>query len=358
MGRPPHPGEATVAHYAGLDVSDKETAIHVVDGSGKTVWRGKRPSEPDALAAALRRHAPELERVGLETGQLAPWLYHSLKALGLPVVCLDARHARTATALQRNKTDAHDAETLAQLVRTGWYREARVKGWAAHLIRRLVGARAQMVGISIDLSNQIRSTLKTFGLRASGGAGRAFEAKVRTALEARPEVAAVIEPLLAAWRAVRDQVAALDRRLIAAARGDATCRLLMTCPGVGVVVAASYTAAVEAPSHFHRSRSVGAYLGLTPRRHQSGEIDRTAGVSKRGDKLLRGYLFEAAASLLVRVQRESALKAWGADLVRRLGFKRAAVAVARKIGVVLHAMWKAGEPFRAWPGSAATAAAA
>ena len=147
-----------MAHYAGLDVSDKETAIHVVDGSGKTVWRGKRPSEPDALVTALRRHAPELERVGLETGPLAPWLYHSLKELGLPVVCWEARHARTATAPQRNKTDAHDAETLAQLGRTGWYREARVKGWAAHLIRRLVGARAQMVGISIDLSNQIRST--------------------------------------------------------------------------------------------------------------------------------------------------------------------------------------------------------
>jgi transposase len=94
MGRLAHPGEATMAHYAGLDVSDKETAIHVVDGSGKTVWRGKRPSEPDALVMALRRHAPELERVGLETGPLAPWLYHSLKELGLPVVCLDARHAR------------------------------------------------------------------------------------------------------------------------------------------------------------------------------------------------------------------------------------------------------------------------
>jgi transposase len=294
----------------------------------------------------------------LETGPLAPWLYHSLKELGLPVVCLDARHARTATALQRNKTDAHDAETLAQLVRTGWYREARVKGRAAHLIRRLVGARAQMVGISLELSNQIRSTLKTFGLRASGGAGRAFETKVRAALEARLEVAGVIEPLLAAWRAVRDQIAVLDKRLIKAAKEDATCRLLMTCPGVGVVVAASYAAAVEAPANFPRSRSVGAYLGLTPRRHQSGEIDRYAGISKRGDKLLRAYLFEAAAALLIRVQRGSALKAWGASLVERLGFKRAAVAVARKIGVVLHAMWKTAKPFQAWPSSGPAPSAA
>jgi len=338
-----------MAHYVGLDVSDRDTAIHVIDETGKMVWRGKRASEPEVIAAALRRHAPHLERVGLETGQLAPWLYHSLKDLGFPVICLDARHARAATALQRNKTDAHDAETLAQLVRTGWYREARVKGWAAHATRRLVGARSQLVGISIDLSNQVRSTLKTFGLRATGRAGGIFETKVRAALEGRPEVADVVEPLLAAWRAVRDQVAALDRKLMAMVKADPTCRLLMTCPGVGVIVAASFSSAVEAPSYFRHSRSIGAYLGLTPRRNQSGEIDHSAGVSKRGDQLLRSYLFEAAASLLVRVQSASALKMWGLALVPRLGFKRAAVAVARKIGVVLHAMWKANKPFEAWP---------
>ena len=167
----------------------------------------------------------------------------------------------------------------------------------------------------------------------------------------------MVEPLLAVWRTVRDQVAGLDRKLMAAAREDATCRLPMTCPGVGVVVASGFSAAVEAPGHFRRSRSVGAYLGLTPRRHQSGEIDHSAGVSKRGDKLLRSYLFEAAACLLIRVQRPSALKAWGLALVQRLGFKRAAVALARKIGVVLHAMWKAGTPFQAWPPAAAPAAA-
>jgi len=133
-----------MAHHAAFDVSDKETAIHVLDEHGKPVWKGKRASEPEVLATALRRHAPELVRVGLETGQLAPWLYHSLQALGVPVVCLDARHARAATALQRNKTDARDAETLAQLVRTGWYRAARVNGWAAHAVRHLVNARAQL----------------------------------------------------------------------------------------------------------------------------------------------------------------------------------------------------------------------
>src|SRR5918993_4009580 len=175
-------------HYAALDVSNNQTALHVVDEAGHTVWRGKRASDPEALATALRRHASELERVGLETGFLTPWLYHSLKAAGLPVVCLEARHARAATTLQRNKTDAKDAETLAQLVRTGWYREARVKSFAAHAVRHLVGARAQLVGISIDLSNQVRSVLRTFGLRVTGRAGGAFEAKLREQLEGRPEI--------------------------------------------------------------------------------------------------------------------------------------------------------------------------
>lgn len=183
--------------YAALDVSNEETAIHVIDETGAVVWRGKRASDPDVLTTTLRRYAPDLVRVGLETGPLTPWLYHTCKALGLPIVCLDARHASAATALQRNKTDARDAETLAQLVRMGWYREARVKSYAAHAARHLVGARAQLMGVAIDLSNQIRSTLKTFGLMAGRGAGRAIEIQVHKLIVARLTIAAIVEPLLA-----------------------------------------------------------------------------------------------------------------------------------------------------------------
>jgi transposase len=336
-------------HYAALDVSNEQTAIHVVDEAGRAIWRGKRASDPEALAEALRRHAPDLVRVGLETGFLTPWLYHSLKAVGLPVVCLEARHARAATTLQRNKTDANDAETLAQLVRTGWYREARVKSFAAHAVRHLVGARAQLKGVSVDLSNQIRSILKTFGLMAGKGAGHKFALRVQELLEGRPSLSAIIDPLLAAWQAVRAQIAVLDRRLIGLAKGDPTCRLLMTCPGVGVIVATSFAASIEAPEYFRHSRSVGAYLGLTPTRYQSGETDRTGGISRRGDRLMRAYMFEAAASLLVRVRKDSALKRWGQELAKRMGFKHAAAAVARKLAVVLHAMWRSNTPFQAWP---------
>src|SRR5215204_3073998 len=325
--------ESSMPHYAALDVSNEQTAIHVIDEAGRTIWRGKRASDPEALATALRRHAPDLVRVGLETGFLTPWLYHSLKAAGLPVVCLEARHARAATTLQRNKTDAKDAETLAQLVRTGWYREARVKSFAAHAVRHLVGARAQLTGVSVDLSDQIRSILKTFGLMAGTGAGHSFAIRVGELLKGRPSLAAIVDPLLAAWDAVREQIAVLDRRLIRLAKGDPTCRLLMTCPGVGVIVATSFAASIEAPEPFRRSRSVGAYFGMNPTRHQSGETDRTGGISRRGDRMMRTYLFEAAASLLIRVRQNSALKTWGRALAKRMGFKHAAAALARKLAV-------------------------
>src|SRR3954465_10638382 len=169
--------ESLMPHYAALDVSNDETALHVLDEAGRTVWRGKRPSDPEALATAPHRYAPELVRVGLETGFLTPWLYHSLEKLGVPVVCLEARPARAATALQRNKTDANEAETLAQPVRTGWCREARVKRFAAHATRHLVGARAQLMGVSVDLSSQIGSTLKTFGLMAGKGDFQTLEGR-------------------------------------------------------------------------------------------------------------------------------------------------------------------------------------
>ena len=200
--------------------------------------------------------------------------------------------------------------------------------------------------MSVDLSNQIRSILKTFGLMAGKGAGHSFAIRVRELLKGRPSLAAIVDPLVAAWDAVRQQIAVLDRRLIRLAKGDPTCRLLMTCPGVGVIVSTSFAASIEAPEHFRRSRSVGAYLGLTPTRHQSGETDRTGGISRRGDRLMRTYLFEAAASLLIRVRQNSALKTWGRALAKRMGFKHAAAALARKLAVVLHAMWRSTTPFR------------
>jgi transposase len=332
-------------HYVGLDVSMEETQIHVLDEEGRRLWRGKCRSHPDAIEAALRQHAPHAVKIGIETGPLTTWLWTELTQRSFPMVCLDARHAKRVLDLNVNKTDDNDAEGLAQIVRSGWYREVRVKSREAMLIKSLAGARGQLLATATKLSNQIRGILKTFGLVVPKGNGGIFERNVRHLLANQDDVATIVLPLLQVWCAVRTQTAALDRRLIAAARTSATCRLLMTMPGVGAVTAASFVAAVERPDNFARSRAVGAWVGLTPRRYQSGEVDYEGHISRRGDTYLRALLYEAATALLTRVRGDSALRAWGLTLKKRLGFKRAAVALARKMAVVLHAMWRTGTMF-------------
>ena len=331
--------------YVGLDVAMEETKIHVLDSDGKRVWRGRCRSHPDDIEAVLRKYASLAERIGLETGPLTTWLWTELSGRGLPMVCLDARHAKRALDMRPNKTDANDAEGLAHIVRSGWYREVRVKGPEAMLSKALAGARAQLTTMATTLSNQIRGVMKTFGLVVPKGSGGVFERNVRALLDGAEAIAAVVVPLLDVWRTVRQRAAALERRLLAAARDSAECRLLMTMPSIGAFTAASFVAAVERPESFASSRNVGAWLGLTPRRYQSGEVDYEGHISRRGDARLRALLYEAAMRLLTRVRADSALRQWGLVLKKRLGFKRAAVALARKMAVVLHAMWRSGTAF-------------
>ena len=330
--------------YVGLDVSLKETAVSVRQ-DGKRIWRGKCPSDPKLLAAVIRKRAPEAIRIVFETGPLSIWFFHALREEGLPAICIDARHAKAALDMASNKTDANDADGLAQLAEVGFYREVRVKHFDSMLSRTLVGARTQLIKISTELSNQIRGLMKTFGLVVPKGAGRVFEANVRRMLADNDGLARIILPLLEAWRSIRGRAVELDRQVIAAARESAPCRLLMSIPGVGAVTATSFTAAIEDPENFKTSRAVGAWLGLTTRRHQSGEVDYDGHISRRGDNHLRGLLYEAATVILTRAVADSALRTWGRKLWERLGFKRAAVAVARKLAVIMHAMLKSGESF-------------
>lgn len=144
---------------------------------------------------------------------------------------------------------------------------------------------------------------------------------------------------------MRSCAAELGRQLLAGARLSEPCQRLMTIPGVGAVTATAFTTAIEDPANFRKSRSVGAWLGLTTRRYQSGEVDYDGHISRRGDAHLRGLLYEAATVILTRAYAESDLRTWGLKLRERIGFKRAAVAVARKLAVIMHAMLKSGEPF-------------
>ena len=340
-----------MASYVGLDVSLRSTSVHVVDGDGKCLWRGKCATDPSVLVETLRRHAPEVARVGLETGFLSTWLCHALAEAGLPVACMDARQAKAVLQVRPNKTDANDAEGLAQLLRSGFYREVRVKSWDGMLLRNLVAARRQLVRTEVDLANQIRGILRTFGLALppGGGGGRRFEAAVRERAPMRPGLDLVVLPLLDAWRAVRDRVVVLTSAVVAAARRDRRCRLLMTAPGVGAITALTYVGTVEDPVLFRGARTVGAWLGLTPTRYQSGDTDVSGRISRCGDPLLRTYLYEAANQVLTRSRSDGALRRWGLMLKARNGHKKAVVAVARKLAVILHAMWSRGEAFRAEP---------
>lgn len=330
--------------FIGLDVSLKETAISVRQ-AGRRIWRGKCPSDPKMLADVIRARAPHAKRVVFETGSLSVWFYHALTAEGIPAICIDARHAKAALDMAPNKTDANDADGLAQLAEVGFYREDRVKQFDSMLSRTRVGARNKVIRITIELSNQIRGVMKTFGLVVGKGSGGVFEANVRALLTGNGELARIILPLLEAWRDLRTRAADLDRQLVATARESAACQLLMSIPGVGSVVAASFAAAIETPENFRTSRSVGAWLGLTPRRYQSGEVDFEGHISRRGDNHLRGLLYQAATVILTRSLADSGLRSWGLKLREKIGFKRAAVAVARKLAVVMHTMLKTSQPF-------------
>jgi transposase len=330
--------------YVGLDVSLKQTWISVRQNR-KRIWRGKCLSHPRAVADAIRQHAPNAVLVVFETGALATWFHHALTAEGLPAVCIDARHAKAALDTAPNKTDANDADGLALLAEAGFFREVRVKSWEAMPVRTLVGGRAQLIALSNDLSNQIRGIMKTFGRVVPTGGGRRFETNVRALLEGQAALAGSVLPRLEAWRAVRVQTAKLDRQLVAVARKSPACRLLMTVPGVGTITARSDTTLIEDPANFANSRAVGAFVGLTTRSYQSGEVDDDGHISRRGDKHVRALLYEAATVVLTRVRSDSALRRWGLKLKEKVGFKRAAVAVARKLAVILHALWRDGRVF-------------
>ena len=325
--------------YVGLDVSLKETFVCVVDACGEVVCEKSVGTTPETIAKFIEKKAPGAVRVGLESGLLSTWLWHGLRALGLPVVCLDARHAASALKMQVNKTDRNDAAGLAQIVRTGWYREVEVKSLACHEVRAVLLARSRLVASRRDLENQMRGLLKPFGLLVGKVRGKGFEGRVRELIADTPAMAEVIDALLLARRTLCTQVARLDVRVRMLAQTIAPCRRLMTVPGVGPITALAYVTVIDDPGRFRKGRSVGAYLGLTPRRYQSGEVDRAGRISKCGDGLVRTLLFEAAGVLLTRVQRMSPLKAWGLRLAKRIGAKKAKVAVARKLAVILHCMW-------------------
>jgi transposase len=326
-------------YYVGLDVSLKQTSICVVNQTGSVVREGVVGSDPDAIAAFVRSHAPGAVRIGLESGPTSTWLWTELKRFGMPVICIDARHAKAVLKMQINKSDRNDAAGVARIMQTGWFKEVRVKDLDSHLVRALLASRALLVKIKRDLENHIRGLLKNLGLIIGRAKFNVFAVRTGELIEDRPELVAVVGPLLKARATIEQQIDDLDRKVLKLARSDVHVRRFMTAPGIGPITALCFKATIDDPTRFKRSRSVGAYIGLTSRRHASGEVDWTGRISKCGDTMLRSYLFEAAGVLLTRVPKWSALKAWGVRLAKRNGLRKAKVAVARKLAVILHRMW-------------------
>jgi transposase len=349
-----------VSHYAGLDVSLEETAICVVDRTGRIVRETRAPSEPEALIAALREIGLPLERVGLEACSLTAWLHDELRSTGLPAICIETRQANAAMKTMPNKTDRNDARALAQIMRTGWYRQVHVKSRQCRLWRSLLVARRTVLNEMRSIENVVRAVLREAGVKLGTPSRAAFAGRVRELAGDDVALKPLVEPLLAILATMLDQLAGLTKQVLDIVRGEEVCRRLMSVPGVGPITALAFRATVDRPERFRRSRDVGAHLGLTPARYQSGETDIQGKISRCGDELARTALYEAAHTLLVRSKKWSSLRAWGMKVAQHRGMARARVAVARKLAVVLHRMWRDQTAFRSGkePGGGAGLAAA
>lgn len=332
--------------FVALDVSLEKTALCVMAADGSIRRESVVATDAEAIADALAEYRGGLVQVGLESGPMSEWLVRGLEARGIAVVLMETRQVRAALSAMIVKTDRKDARGMANLLRMGWFRPVHVKTRDAREQRALLSARATLVARLKDIENSIRGLLRGFGLRLPRALKGRWAATVRECIEGHPMLLEILEPLMTAREALREQLAGLDKRVRDAARADPVCRRLMTAPGVGAIVAMTFRAAVDRPERFRSSRQIGPCFGLTPRRYQSGEADRSGAISRAGDASVRVALFEAAHVIMTRVAAWSALKAWAMNVAKRRGAKRAKVALARKLGVVLHRMWVDATQFR------------
>ena len=340
-------------HYAGIDVSLESASVCVVEAGGRIVREAKVTSEPDALIAWFGKLAVKVSRIGLEAGPLSQWLYAGMREAGLSVELLETRHVRDAFKAMPVKTDRNDARGIAQLMRLGWFRPVHCKSLPAQELRAVLTARKLVQGKKHDIEMSLRGILRGFGLKVGPTTTRSFDGRVRELVEGHPTLLAVADALLLARATLGEQLGKLQKRLVSLARDDTRARLLMSTPGVGVLVALTYVAAIDDPARFRSSKAVGAHFGLTPKKYQSGETDVTGRISKIGDASVRTALYEAANVILTRPVKGSSLKSWAMRLAKRAGMRKAKVALARKLAVVLHRMLADGTRFTADKAAAA-----
>ena len=303
-------------------------------------------THPEALVKFFKDFGLPLTRIGLEAGPLSHWLYAGLTEAGFETTLLETRHVKAALSAMTVKTDRRDARGMAQLMRMGWFRPVHAKSPGSQEVRALLVARKQLQHKLTDIELSIRGILRGFGLKLGHVTDKTFETRIRKLVTGHAMLEQIAEAMLAARATLLEQFNKLHKAVLNIARHDEVCRRFMTTPSVGAIVAITYKSALDDPSRIKKSRNAGPLFGLTPKRYQSGETDVTGGISRVGDEMVRTVLYEAANVLLSRVTRFSALKRWGLEVAKRRGLKRAKVAVARKLAVILHRMWIDGTTFR------------
>lgn len=333
-------------HYGGIDVSLESSSVCVVDGGGKVVREAKVASAPEALIGWLRALDAPVSRIGLEAGPLSQWLYEGLREAGFAVELLETCQVADAFRSMPVKTDRKDARGIAQLLRLGWFKPVHCKSLGAREARALLTARRLVQAKRHDIDMSIRGVLRGFGLKVGKTTPKAFEHRARELSEGHPTLATIMEALLRSRNALDAEFRPLDKAVNRAAGADRIVRRLTSAPGVGALVALTYKTAVDDPARFRSSRAVGAHFGLTPGKYQSGETDVTGRISKVGDHWVRASLYEAANVLLTRPVKGGALKPWGLAVAKRAGMRKAKVAVARKLAVILHRMMADKTTFR------------
>ena len=331
--------------FVGLDVSLAKVAICVVSEHGKISREAEVACEPDPLIRWLRDLDGSIAAIGLEAGPLSQWLHRALNEAGLDPVLMETRQVKGALKAMPIKTDRRDAEGIARLLHLGWFRPVHCKSVSAQEVRAVLSARKAIQQIMISLEMSLRGLLRNFGLKVGAISRGKFESRIRELADGNAMLITATEPMLRARTALRQELAGLEKQVRQFAQDDPVCRRLMTMPGIGAVVALTYRSAVDDPARFVSSKRVGPWVGLTPSRSQSGERDVSGGITKAGDVNLRRALCQAATVMMNR-GRSTWLRSWGTQLAKRRGRKRARVALARRIAVILHRIWVDGTTFQ------------
>lgn len=341
--------------WIGLDLGHERAEICAVNGQGKPLLEVECAADVSSIEAELAPYSPEIQLIAVEAG-LGTHLVRKLRSRGLPVEMFESRKASKFLAIRRNKTDSGDAKGLADLARLGIHTVSRV-----HLtdpqceqLRSQLKLRSKLVQIRVMVETSIRSRLRCYGMRVKvsetpGVFGEQVSARMLELLNADGvDLRRDLEPLIEMAEALRTHLKELDRGLKKFALEHPVCRRLMEVPGVGPICALSFYSLIENPFRFGRSDDVAAYIGLVPRRYQSGAVSRSIGITKSGSSLVRRALV-TSAMVFRRSKIDSALGDWSEALGNRIGWPRARVALARKLAIVLLTMWRNEDHFIPYP---------